>query len=180
MEDEKPSSHWMLWVERLPRPERNGLKGVVMMMAFMWFVVAPISGGGPIDAVICEVMPWKCLGRGLAQSDAACERRKRYHAMPLIDPLARGTGPKICSCHLDLHFAGKPVRHLREIADQQCDSDYVSPREWTEARNPPGCGEHNNWSCTALYVLIRSSRAGSVEIIEMKDGEGEYRYHCEE
>lgn len=132
-------SHWMLWVELLPKPERNGMKGAILMTSFLWFVLTPLPSGtegSAIGSVMCEIMPWKCL-----ETSSVVGNLRPYHEWRLISNIHFGAprmrGVSECSCHADILYPDGVLEHGVFEQSIACESVYRDLPERTEWQGNP-------------------------------------------
>lgn len=85
------------WIDRLPRPDRSGVIGAVMMVNLWITIVTPVGGGIP---GICEIMPWKCRQR-------EDDRQRRQYQTTKLAFYGHGKSKPICACHYDVRLAGE-------------------------------------------------------------------------
>lgn len=167
---------WMMWVERVPRPERNGLKGAVMMLSLMWFILMPMSGDGdsPVAAIVCEIMPWKCLNRASGSGDERYVHEWRFltnihFGRPSKNAISR------CSCHIDLEH-GTAITH--KVYDQSATCESVGWGSVDEGKDleawTPLC---ETWYGAGLKCQFVGYMNGKQEFAETESGD-RYRYHC--
>jgi hypothetical protein len=161
-------------IERLPLPERSGTKGAILALVFLSWGITPIgTGGTPLDAIVCEIAPWKCLNRGDSDlPESANVRVWRFVSNVYFGP-PKTKGLAQCSCHYDYRKDGS-IMHLTFDRSPTCDS--VRGEESDQNRDfevwQDMCAERGNDGICSSGTVLRAPDS----LVWLEDGE--WRYHC--
>lgn len=152
--------HWLTWVERIESSTtRNGLKGAVMNVAFLFAIV---SIGPTFILEVCArepipiPRPWKKLTTVY---------------------LGKGKGPNVCACHIDFRRRSKDIEHYPSPQMPTCESESEPQNVWTAPTEPPWIKNREDQLAHVAAVMLN---VGDGVDHELKYGEGEYRWHCTE
>lgn len=167
------------WIDRLPRPERSGTIGAIMMFNLLVALVIPMGIGKP--SLMCTLMPLSsvCGDGGDADDQAGATQEHtsewRYISNVYFGPSSR-SGKTECTCHFDVK-SGNELWHEVVSQSPTCDSvrgyKLESGRDleqWKDScwhRNESG--QCDGGQFMTLYVEGRT--------IEFKI-ESATRYHC--
>lgn len=181
-------SRFLIDVNTLPRPERSGL--LSMLAAYVLLVAyGNVVNGGPIrpfeehwSDLLCYVFPCSFFSHPpQPPMEHDPQPKKHYRVVPLFfGSGVKGTKP-ICACHADIHYFGKPVMHLHFFGETTCDSDYPDgkDRQWTTPKPMPWQDTKYVPSGSVTFTLtVRNPQNTADQNYMMREGEGEYRFHC--
>jgi len=119
----------LAWLDEVAR---HGFQGAVLSVWLLSGIVA--SKGGTEFSVKCTMMPLLCWGPDTAGGDQReVEIRIRKFDVVRVAFYGKGTGKKICSCHIDYQINGKPIHRVRAMEYPTCDSDLEFPHDKWEA-----------------------------------------------
>jgi hypothetical protein len=157
---------WSLDMRKMVRPERSGVLANLIVYALLWswgYALVP-HDFGDVFSLKCWLMPWECPKAEPVETRKELERR--YH--PIL--LGPGAGKKkACVCHADVHIFGKDIQHLKSLHEYSCDTEmYVPHNRWLQP---------NYWGVGNSITWVGFTVDGS--FIEVHQGEGEFRWHCE-
>lgn len=166
-------------VMKLQRPERSGVIAVFVAYSILWawgYALVPhdFSEEGKFS-LLCWVAPWECPKA--PEPRMTREEIEKYYHIVLLSPT--GKGKKCCTCHIDLHYFGKPpIIHLYSQYEPTCDSFYTVPRKWTTITTLCQAGSSSGGVVITSCGLTFVGGSGQQPFF-IKNNEAEYRYHCE-
>jgi hypothetical protein len=190
--------HFLDWyaelIERLPLPQRSGVKGIILMLSLAWFIFVPLptgNEGGLVDNVLCAIMPWKCIDNGEGEkrweafrAHQAGVSQRPWHWVRNVYIFSAGAGfannKELCTCHLDIRRPDGTIEHITYDTSATCDSvegrTYRDGQRYTDWRiNEPGRVElwNSQWdgrtACGAIH--------GIKKFVVVPSG-GAFRFHC--
>lgn len=170
--------HFTFDLVSMRRPERSGVYALLLAYTMLWawgYGGANFIGSG--FSVKCYVMPWECP-REEQKSEPV---KPRYNRVVMLYPGHSKLARHICTCHLDVRQNGKPADHLFAAGEEQltCDSEDTQPRDWTGPPKAETCMDDGRCFDVTGIMYLSHAKDGSLQFVEIRPGEGEYRWHCE-
>lgn len=160
------------WIDRLPRPERNGAKGAILMVhLFLSVLYAPLMG---VDWP--NWFDWFCDHNPIPQ---AYEAPHRYRRMMIVYGHRPGHG---CACQTEYQVKNLPVQSIGP--QYTCGSDDGDDNVWHPTvddlrsweRTLRDYGGNNNTNTHFALVQICDP---NFKCVTYGEGEVRWRWRCE-